>query len=125
MADLSADRIELRNLAELYAAGCDRRDAALIKRAFAEDAVLTVHWRDRDATSMNGHAELDRIPTGLARYEATMHNVGNHLAEIDGDEARCHTYCFAHHITGTNDYVMAIIYEDVCRRIGGEWRIVT
>lgn len=125
MPDLTADRIALRHLAELYAAGCDRRDASLVRQAFAEDGVLTVHWRDRDATSMNGHPEFERIPTGLARYECTMHTISNHIAEIDGDEARCHTYCFAHHITGTNDYVMAIDYEDVCRRIGGEWKIVT
>ena len=125
MADLTADRIALRYLAESYAAGCDRRDASLIVPVFADGGKLTVHWRDRDATSMLAPDELERIPKGLSRYDATMHTIGNHFADIDGDDARCETYCFAHHITGDDDYVMAIIYQDVCKRIDGEWKIVT
>ena len=125
MADLTADRLALRYLSESYAAGCDRRDISLILPVFADGGKLTVHWHGREPGVMIAPDDLERIPTGLARYDRTMHFLGNHHAEVDGDWATCQTYCFAHHITGTNDYVMAIVYEDVCRREADGWKIVT
>lgn len=124
MSDLTSDRLELRYLVERYARGCDRRDAALLATCFADGGTVTVNWTDRPPSTMHMPRDLERIPTGLGRYEKTLHFVGNHHAEVDGDTATGETYCFAHHILDGNDHVMAIRYQDVYRREAGGWRIL-
>src|SRR4029079_5642277 len=109
---------------QAYAEGWDPRDAALLLSCFTDGATLTVHWVDRDATTMTFPAGADQIPGGLARYDLTFHVIGNHRVELDGDQATGSTYCFAHHVTGTDDHVMAIRYEDTYRRDGDGWKIV-
>jgi len=124
MTDTTADRVALRDLVQAYAEGCDTRNAALLRSCFTDGATLTVHWVDRDATTMTFPAGADQIPAGLARYDLTFHVIGNHRVELGGDQATGSTYCFAHHVTGTDDHVMAIRYEDTYRRDGDGWKIV-
>jgi hypothetical protein len=124
MSDLTADRLALRDLVEGYAHGCDARDADVLRACFADGATLTVHWSGRDATTMTFPAGAEHIAASLARYDRTLHFIGNHRAEVHGDDATGITYCFAHHITGTDDHVMAIRYHDTYRRTPDGWRIV-
>jgi hypothetical protein len=124
MSDLTADRVALRYLVEAYAHGCDTRDADVLRACFAAGATLTVHWIGREASTMHMPDDAERIPEGLARYDRTLHFVGNHRAAVDGDHASGIAYCFAHHISGTADHVMAIRYEDTYRRGADGWRIV-
>jgi ketosteroid isomerase-like protein len=124
VSDLTADRIALRALVEEYAHGCDTRDADALRACFADGATLTVHWIGREATTMTFPAGAEHIAGSLARYDRTLHFVGNHRAEIDGDDATAVAYCFAHHILGTTDHVMAIRYLDAYRRGADGWRIV-
>ena len=125
MADLTADRLAIRDLVESYAAGCDRRDIDLLRPVFVDGGTITVHWLDRDATSMTAPNDLERIPTGLARYDQTYHFLGNHRVVLDGDRATGDTYCMAHHLTGDDDHVMHIRYEDSFERTADGWRITT
>ena len=122
--DVTTDRIALRYLVEAYAFGCDALDADVLRRCFAEGAALTVHWIGRDATTMTFPEGADHIAASLDRYDRTLHFVGNHRADIDGDDATGITYCFAHHISGTEDHVMAIRYHDRYRRHADCWRII-
>ena len=122
MSDLTTDRLALRDLVEAYARAADTRDATLVRACFVDGGTLTVHWLGRDPSTMVMPDDAERIPQGLARYDRTMHFVGNHHAVIDGDHATGEAYCFAHHVTGTDDHVMAIRYEDTYRRDAGTWR---
>jgi hypothetical protein len=119
------DRLALRLLVDSYAMGCDRRDLDMLTACFADGGTNTVHWLDRDATTMTAPHDLERIPTGLARYDQTLHVVSNHRVELDGDEATGHVYCIAHHLTGKDDFVMHIRYEDRYVRTADGWRIAT
>ena len=119
------DRLALRNLVDSYAIGCDKRDIDILRSVFVDGGTNTVHWLDRDPTSMTAPDDLERIPTGLARYDQTFHFVGNHRVQVDGDSASGDTYCIAHHITGKDDYVMHIRYEDTYVRTADGWRIGT
>src|SRR3954451_6910193 len=123
MTDTTSDRVALRDLVQAYGAGCDTRDAALLRSGFTDGATLTVHWVDRDATTMTFPDGADHIPEGLARYDLTFHFIGNHGVQLDGDDATGHTYCLAHHVTGADDHVMAIRYEDTFRRERDSWKI--
>ena len=124
MTDPTADRVALRYLVEAYARAADTRDAALVRDCFVDGGTLTVHWLGRDPSTMVMPRDAERIPQGLARYDRTLHFVGNHRAEVDGDDATGETYCVAHHVTGTDDHIMAIRYEDTYRRDAGTWRFV-
>ena len=125
MSDLTADRLALRDLVEAYARAADTRDADLVRDCFVAGGTLTVHWLGRDPSTMVMPDDAERIPQGLARYDRTLHFVGNHHAVVDGDSATGEAYCFAHHVTGTDDHVMAIRYEDTYRRDAGTWRFAT
>lgn len=125
MDPLSADRIALRYLVEAYASGCDNRDAELLSTLFSDGAALTVHWIGRDPTTMHMPGDVPRLPKGLQRFDRTMHFIGNHRAVVAGDTATGETYCFAHHISGTNDHIMAIRYEDTYRREADGWRFTS
>jgi hypothetical protein len=124
MTDPTADRLALRDLVEAYAFGCDARDADLLRSCFVDGATLTVHWSSREPTSMTFPDGAEHIARSLGRYDRTMHFVGNHRAELRGDDATSVTYCFAHHLTGADDHVMAIRYHDTFRRTPEGWRIV-
>lgn len=119
------DRLALRHLVDSYAIGCDRKDIAILRSCFADGATNTVHWLDREATTMTAPDDLERIPTGLARYDQTFHVVANHRVEVRGDEATGDVYCVAHHLTGKDDFVMHIRYEDRYARTADGWRITT
>lgn len=123
MTDLTTDRLDLRYLAEAYARGCDTKDAAVLASCFTDGATLTIHWVDREPSTLRMPGHVDRILKGLDRYQRTIHFVGNHTAQVDGDSATGVTYCFAHHILDGNDHLMAIRYEDVYRREPDGWRI--
>jgi hypothetical protein len=117
-----SDAFALRQLVERYAFGCDHRDEALLRSVFVDGAVLNVH-RPEGTSTMRMYEDIARIPTGLARYDQTFHFVGNHRADVDGDAATGETYCIAHHVTGTDDFVMTIRYEDQYVRTPEGWRM--
>ncbi|MGH2687091.1 MAG: nuclear transport factor 2 family protein [Actinomycetota bacterium] len=125
MSNLAADRADLRHLVESYAAACDGRDLALLQSCFVEGGSLTVHQPGRGPSTMTTPADLDRVPSGLGRYDHTFHLVGNHRVDIDGDQASGDTYCVAHHVQGDVDLVIYIRYEDRYQRTDAGWRIAT
>ena len=117
-----ADRLAIRELAFSYARAVDRRDWALARTLFTEDAVL-----------VGARFELlgiEQIVGGLAtveRYRATFHAVHNQLFTIDGDDASGETYCVANHLLERDGRAMkldwGIRYQDRCRRgADGAWR---
>ncbi|HMC69221.1 MAG TPA: nuclear transport factor 2 family protein, partial [Mycobacteriales bacterium] len=49
--------------------------------------------------------------------------VANHRCDVQGDTATGETYCIAHHVKGTDDFVMHIRYEDQYVRTPDGWRM--
>jgi hypothetical protein len=125
-------RAALRNLAERYAQGVDRRDRDLFLSAFHPDATLAVHHpseKEEGINVMRGHEQIGRVPEFITVYPKTYHVLGQSTYAIAGDDASGETYCVAHHLTpdrhGGTNYVMYIRYADTYRRVADEWRIAT
>jgi hypothetical protein len=125
-----ADQLELRSLAEYYAAGVDRRDRDLFLRAFHPDGgIVLLDYTDPTQVrgTRTGHAELADVTELIARYDKTFHFIGNTRYTIDGDRATGEVYCVAHHLTpdrhGGTDHVMMIRYQDSYSRRDGRWGI--
>jgi ketosteroid isomerase-like protein len=131
MGGAEIETVALRRLVDGYARAVDRRDVDAFLALFHPDAVLLVYYAGEAAgptTEARGHEALGLIPGRLGRrYPQTFHFVGNHLCDVQGDEATGEAYCLAHHLNdgpaGGTDYVMVIRYQDVYRRDGdGSWK---
>jgi hypothetical protein len=123
------DRVALRELAERYAAGVDRRDTELFLSAFhPEQGRLFVF--DPSETSeprgaRRGRDELAEVITRIARYDKTFHMLGNTRYEISAPAATGEVYCIAHHLDAARtDHVMYIRYHDDYTHDRHGWRIV-
>jgi len=119
------DRDRIARLPLTYARGVDRRDWALVRSCFHDDAVI-------EGSRMTGpvDAYLRDLEPAVARYVVTMHFMGNQLVDVDGDRGRCETYAVAYHWAvlpaGAPDeanLVMAVRYLDSTVRVGKTWLI--
>ena len=127
------DRVAIRRIVEDYARCADRIDNEGLAALFAPDGVLRICERGNPepVRMRTGRAEIAEAIKGLSRYEVTMHLVGNHYAEIDGDTATAESYCRACHIRpveggpegARENYVMNIRYLDRYVRLPEGWRI--
>jgi hypothetical protein len=125
------DRMELRDLVDAYARGCDRVDPDGVAATFTETGRLA-KYSDRLAS---GEATMERLGRaaiaetigGLSRYAVTTHFLGQQSLAIEGDGASGETYCLAHHhYLHSGEWfnrVMAIRYLDTYRRTESGWLI--
>ncbi|BBF71939.1 nuclear transport factor 2 family protein [Sphingomonas bisphenolicum] len=123
MADahsLMIDQNLLRQAADLYAIGADRRDKALWRQVLAEECVIEgpgFITQGRDAC-------LQLIDALDHMYRATRHDVLQQRVIIDEDAAVGETYCAASHLLRDRDAILvwAIRYQDAWRRDDEGWR---
>ena len=116
------DRAAIQEVLLRYARGVDRGDLELVASCFTPDASY-------EGALANGTIAdaLDRLRDAMARYDGTMHFVGNQLIEIDGDTASSETYAVAYHrLTESGEvklFTVGVRYLDELTRAGDEWRI--
>jgi uncharacterized protein (TIGR02246 family) len=122
--ELAADRSELRALVERYAFSADRRDREGFAGVFTTDGVLATGQNRKFEGRQAIGGVLDHLD---ANYPHTMHFVGNHEVEVDGDIARGLVYCLAHHAYERDevkrDTLMVIRYHDTYVRTESGWQI--
>lgn len=119
---LLLDRQAIRDLVTRYACAVDRRDFEAVAACFTPDA-------DTDYTYFKGPiAEvLEKIRAGVGGFAMTMHVLGNHLAQVRGDEASSETYAVCYHrragVAEGVQLVVAMRYLDQLVRTPEGWRI--
>jgi hypothetical protein len=129
-----SDRLAIRDLVEGYAFRVDSDDPGSASALFTPDGELRIFERGRadPVRERTGREAIAAAMAGLDRYDTTLHVVGNHRVDIDGDAAEGETYCLAHHVRGVEgpdgetapyDYVMHIRYLDRFARTDEGWRI--
>jgi SnoaL-like domain len=119
---VTADRVAVCRLAPTYAFGIDARDEALVRSVFAPDAVLRGALGEAPADQY-----IPRLLEGVAAFAATMHNITNQYAVVDGDEADVWSYAVAIHLvhadSGRDDLTMGVQYRDHARRVEDGWLV--
>ncbi len=87
------DKQAIRELVWRYCRAVDRRDFALLRTLYHEDA------QDEHGEMFRGDAAafLEWIPEVLAGMEVTMHNITNMLIEVDGAQAEGEIYTLVYH----------------------------
>jgi uncharacterized protein (TIGR02246 family) len=119
----AADLVELRALVERYGVAADSRDRERFGKVFTPDGVLSISGME-----LKGRDVIPSILDYLdAHYPRSMHFMGNHDVELEGDTARGTVYCLANHLriqgdSATNT-VMAIRYVDRFVRTDEGWLI--
>lgn len=118
---LLIDKNGIRDLAYTYAHAIDRHDWKLLESCFAPDGDFILG----DVVYAKDRAEYVHVVQGIARYDKTMHFVGNHLSEIKGDTATGETYVVASHFYkekgAQKAYIMGIRYLDKIAKVEGKW----
>ena len=119
------DRDRIARLPLRYARGVDRRDWALVRSCFADDATVA-------GTRSSGpvDAYLDELRPGVERFASTMHVMANQLVEVRGDRGEIETYAVAFHwavepagASHPDNLVVGVRYHDAVRRAGDGWVI--
>jgi hypothetical protein len=120
-ADLAA-RDCLRRLVESYSRACDRRDFALLRSLYHDDA-LEEHG---EMFTGSPDAYVAWVATALANWSATAHYVANALFEVRGDYAEGEIYKLNYHRTtdGLAEIVTGSRSLDRFARRDGEWRFL-
>ena len=123
-ADMSeiAARECLRQLVYAYSRACDRRDFALLRSLYHDDA-LEEHG---EMFTGSADAYVAWVEGALANWSATAHYVTNTLFEIKGDYAEGETYKINYHRTldGTQEVITGSRSLDRFARREGEWRFL-
>lgn len=117
------DKQAIHEVVLRYCRGIDRLDLDAVRDCYHPDGV------DHHTGFSGTRDEYVRwVGEGLRRFDGTMHFVGNHLVEVEGDVAFSETYGNAHH-WGTPredpalNFVSGFRYVDRFERRGGVWRI--
>ena len=119
-AQEAADREALRHVVTAYGHAIDRRDYALLRTLYHEDAV------DDHTPYYCGPADgyVDWLPGMMAGWKATMHTALSTLFAIAGDHAQGEIAARAWHLTadGARQFVAWGRYADHYARRDGVWR---
>ncbi len=116
------DRADIHDCIGRYARGMDRRDRALLRSAYHDDAI------DEHVGFVGGVDEFIEWAFAYHRTQTRyQHYLLNHTAEIDGDEAHAETYYLfvgtdrepANHLS-----INGGRYVDRLERRDGRWAIV-
>jgi hypothetical protein len=118
-----ADKEAIRELGMLYSRAIDRKDVALLRTLYTEDATDT-HGDSYDGDAA-GYCEFIERSLPYMRYSG--HHVCNHLVSVDGDTGEGEIYAIACHVVpdgagGWIEDLLWVRYIDRYRRVGGRWR---
>jgi hypothetical protein len=115
------DRAALTDLVMRYCRGVDRRDFALVRSLYWDDAV------DHHGAMFEGGPDdfVAWLPEAMAPFELTVHRITNSVFAIDGDHAEGEHYAVAYHRTrppARREIVIGGRYLDRYERRAGDWR---
>jgi len=119
------DRDRVAQLPMRYARGVDRRDWALVRSCFADEATVA-------GTRSSGPVDvyLAELRPAVERFASTMHVMANQLVDISGDRGEIETYAVAFHWAGEpagsphpDNLVVGVRYHDEVRRVRDGWVI--
>jgi hypothetical protein len=125
----SAERFALYELMCAYAACLDAHDPHRFAALFLPDGRLAAKLPDGTEFVRVGAEELItnvRAFQDPGPFRQTLHVVGNHVVEIDGDRASGWMHCVAHHLVERDgeyfDEIQFLRYDDTYARTKDGWR---
>lgn len=115
-----ADRFAVADVLTRYASSLDEQDWDRLTTCFVPDAVAVLAGGPR----LEGYAAIvEAVQLALGHYSATMHHLGNHEVEIDGDTARLRANLIATHVLEQGTFTVGGVYREELVRTADGWRI--
>lgn len=116
-----ADRLAIADLALRYCRAIDRGDFAAVRALYHDDAV------EEHGTMYRGDPGgfVAWLPTAMAPWDLTRHELSNSVVALDGDRAEGEHYVRAWHRTKAPDRQEVVVwgrYLDRYTRRDGVWR---
>ncbi len=116
-----ADRMALADLVMRYCRGIDRRDFALVRSLYHDDAI------DDHGQMFCGDPDdyVAWLADFMPRWDATVHAIHNSLFVIDGDHAEGEHIVTAYHRTlppARKEIIIGGRYLDRYQKRGGQWK---
>jgi ketosteroid isomerase-like protein len=123
-ADDAADRMAITDVCTRYAFALDNQDWDQLRSCFLPDVTSVYHG----VGALQGYDPIEELcRSALTPLDASQHLLGNHLVEVDGDEARSTCYFQAEHVrenaAGGTHLTIAGRYEDRLVRADDGWKI--
>jgi len=125
-----ADILELNRLAYRYAAAVDGRDVDAFLAVFAPEGRMRSYHpgSEEPFADTQGHEQLASVPETMGKmFGLTVHQMTNHLVDVNGDTATGEVLCTARHLSVDPDddaaVVVIIRYVDEYARRDGRWCI--
>jgi len=123
MPDEQLDRMAIIDLVMRYCRGCDRRDFALVRALYHDDAI------DDHGAMFRGDPDafVAWLPTAMAAWELTIHAISNNVVAIDGDVAEGEHLVRAWHRSHPplrREYIVHGRYLDRYERREGVWKFL-
>ncbi len=116
------DRRAIEDVLLRYCRGIDRLDLELVRSCYHADATDS-----HGGFSGTRDAFVAWVGKLLARFESTMHFVGNSLIEVAGDAAVAETYAIAFHRSREAEpnlnLIVGVRYVDRFEKREGAWKI--
>lgn len=117
------DEVAIRRLVMLYCRGCDRRDFALVRSLYHDDAI------DEHGTMFVGGPDefVAWLPQATAPWDLTRHEISNSVIAVSGDLAEGEHYVRAWHRTPSPDRRELTVhgrYLDRYARRDGAWKFL-
>ena len=117
------DQMAIRDLVMRYCRGCDRRDFALVRALYHDDAI------DDHGSMFKGNPDdfVAWLPQAMAPWELTIHSISNSLIVVDGDYAEGEHHARAYHRTHPperKEYIVYGRYLDKYARRDGAWKFL-
>lgn len=114
---------DIRELVLLYSRSVDRKDGALLRTLYTQDAT------DTHGDTFDGSAEdyVQFLERAFPYMQYSGHHICNHLISVHGDEAEGEAYALAYHIIpdgkgGSLEDFMCVRYIDRYRKDEGRWK---
>ena len=135
MSDYAAARLEIEDLARLYAKATDligtatteqiAQGRAIYHRIFTPDVqIRTANTGGEPLTADGPDAWVDVVLSALRDYTGTQHLIGTQLVEIDGTTAHMESYLNAWHKNPDGSVFLFLgTYIDEVRRTDTGWQI--
>ena len=92
---LLIDRAAISETILRYATGIDRRDWALYRSIFADTIDIDFSTWTGLKTSMPAETWVSTVRDTLSCFDATQHNITNHVISVAGDTAEITAYVVA------------------------------
>ncbi len=118
------DRLEIIDVSNRYATGCDLRDSEIYRSCFTDEIDTDFSSVGiGDKMKLSADAWVDIVINFMQNYEATQHIITNHSITINGDEATSIAYLQAQHLLSGSLHTIGGYYTNKLKRTSKGWRI--